>query len=250
MASKSTPADRSLAYLQAHRDSNYTSLPAEHRQARQDVMAGLRAKDPGVEERALVGSNQHFARPLTSGEREYQRHWQHEEGLDPQDVLQRRKVLQARSQPHQGRRRRATTTTSSSRVRQAKRAARTTHRAATAVSPEPVRDTAALLWNLAAGGIGLSLLYLILTRSKGPIAGINLLQKGFRRLLLPNEDILFTPRTSTAVNVAAPSVSLPVGQGPLTPYYQALQNTARRQASDIFSSPLSGGGALVKGAIP
>ena len=184
---KSTPGQRARLYLQAHRDARMTALPGEHKAAREELMRQLEREDPHVRERALVGSDSHFDRPLEKGEKEYQRHFQREERLDHGQVLERRRAL---TQPnlHEGRRRPVPPRPAQHRARRA--AQRTTsyvRDTAAAVAPPPVKAGIGVLYGALAAGVGLSMLYLLLTRTGVAVSLANLGGGGFRRLVSANQ---------------------------------------------------------------
>jgi hypothetical protein len=199
----STPGQRARLYLEAHRDSGMTGLPDEHRQARQDIMSQLERQDPGVRERALVGSDQHFDRRLEKSERSYQQAWQRREGLDVGDVTQRRKDLdrdQDAPKPSGGRRPGTHRRAPISR----RGGGRSRIRTITSNTPPAAASIAGIGWELFIAGIAISLLYLILTSSEKKGAGANVLEDAlggvtgaFTRLTDPTNN-LFGPATKAA----------------------------------------------------
>jgi hypothetical protein len=234
MSRQSTPGQHGRLYLQAHRDSQLTNLPAEHRQAREDIMSQLERKDQGIRERALTGSNRHFDQPLTPGEREHQRNWQQQEGLDHGQVLDRRRAL---DQPATARGQRA-----SSRGRRrpsmTRRGPSTTRRA---IEHNPVGEGAAgaagLFWELITAGVALSILFLLLSKtgSTAYSSVLNGLTGALGRLADPHND-LFTPSAPQKAPSApqkAPSVKRANARppasagvfGPALPSYATLTPT-------------------------
>jgi hypothetical protein len=86
---------RARRYLQASMESGYTGLPAEHKRAKQGLMREHERAYPKVREHALAGAQRDFDLPLTSGEREHQRHLRQQEGLTEHDVRNIRDELRA-----------------------------------------------------------------------------------------------------------------------------------------------------------
>jgi hypothetical protein len=214
---KSTPGQRARLYLEAHRDSGMTGLPDEHRQARQDIMSQLEREDPGVRERALVGSDKHFDRRLEKGERSYQQSWQRREGLDVGDVTKRRKDLdrdQDAPAPISGGRRPGTRR----RGRSPRGGGRSPIRTITRNAPAAAGSVAGIAWELFIAGIAVSLLYLILTSSEK--GGNDVLEDtltgvtgAFTRLTDP-KDTLFSPALKTKVAAAKTTVRQVAQVGP------------------------------------
>ena len=77
-------------------------------------------------------------------------------------------------------------------------------RGAAAVAPGPIGVTAGLAWDLFAAGVGLSLFYLLLTRSTVTTKAITGIGNGFRRLASPYEDLIGAPK-ATAATAARPA---------------------------------------------
>ena len=86
---------RARRYLQASMEAGYTGLPAEHKHAKESLMAAHERAYPKVREHALAGANRDFDLPLSSGEREHQRHLRSQEGLTESDVRDIRDQLRA-----------------------------------------------------------------------------------------------------------------------------------------------------------
>ena len=87
---------RARRYLQASMEAGYTGLPAEHKRAKQSLMAAHERAYPRVREHALAGAARDFDLPLTSGERGHQRHLREQEGLTESDVRDIRAQLRAK----------------------------------------------------------------------------------------------------------------------------------------------------------
>jgi hypothetical protein len=95
MAQTKTPLSRERAaqlYIQAHRDAHYTNLPAEHKQARLDILRDLEHQDPSVRERALVGAPRHTG-TLNPSERSHQTYMRDQAGISHAELLERRRAL-------------------------------------------------------------------------------------------------------------------------------------------------------------
>lgn len=184
----STPGQRARQYLEAHRDVRMTALPGEHKQARQDIMSQLERQDPAVRERALVGTDRHFDRPLNKGEKEYQSYWRREEGLDVGDTQRRARELDAN---HGGRRRPAVpprpspTRPPRSRAQRAAGYIQQTAATANTITPAPVKGGLSILYGALAAGIGFSILYLFLSKPGAATSLINFAGTGFHSLASP-----------------------------------------------------------------
>jgi len=200
-------------YLEAHRDSRYTNLSDEHRQAREDIMRQLEQQDASVRERAMVGKPaEHFSPPLTGPEREYQQHWQQENGLDPEAVRSRRRELDGRNEPEgkpRGPSRQPVSHIRKTSNRRgwwgAGRAAKTFTAAAAAAAPAPVHDAAALAWSLFTAGLGLCALYLILMRPAIITTVVGGTVDGFEKFASPSYDLL--PAKPAAKTTAKPTTA-------------------------------------------
>jgi hypothetical protein len=204
---KSTPGKRAHLYLQTHRDARYSNLPDAQRESREQLLGGLEREDPGVRDRALVGSAQHFDQPLSKGERAYQQHWQGEEGLDVGDVTRKRKELDRDpSVPtNPGRRPGAGGRRTSSGGR------RRSSRAITRNAPAAATDVAGMFWDFLMAGIAISVLYLVLTSSNKK-GGTNVLLDSlsgftgaFARLADPTNNLFGPASKSAAAATPAPS---------------------------------------------
>ena len=235
---KSTPGQRARLYLQAHRDARMTALPGEHKAAREELMRQLEREDPGVRERALVGSDSHFDRPLEKGEKDYQRHFQREERLDHGQVLERRRALTASAAPHGGRRRPVPPRPAQHRARRAaQRTSGYVRDTAAAVAPPPVKAGGNILYGALLAGVGLSMLYLLLTRTGATVSLTNLFGGGFRRLASASTPLFGTPApssNSSAMNawLATPTgASAPVAASPTA----VGAATASRSSQSILS---------------
>lgn len=204
---ESTPGQRARLYLEMHRDTRMTGLPDEHRAARQDVIRGLEREDEGVRERALVGSDRHFDRPLSTGERAYQQHWQREERLDHGQVLERRRNLSGGSSPggeHEGRRRRtAVPPRRPSPTRPIRKAADAVASTAAAVAPAPVTRGTGIALNAAAAGVGLAMLDLLLRNGKTTGNLITAITGLFNRVVSPQPLFGAAPASASSIIATA-----------------------------------------------
>jgi hypothetical protein len=86
---------RARRYLQASMEAGYTGLPAEHKHAKEGLMASHERAYSDVRKHALAGANRDFDVPLTTGERGHQRHLREQEGLTESDVRDIRDQLRA-----------------------------------------------------------------------------------------------------------------------------------------------------------
>lgn len=220
-ARKSTPGQRSRLYMEMHRDSGYTGLPDEHRESREEIMRQLEEKDAGVRERALVGGPKHFDRPLTKDERSYQQHWQREEGLDVSDVERRRKDLGSSSPKPRGRRSQGAGRRSGRRRSTFRRAVRPV---ASAPAGEAAASGAGLFWEVFAGGIVISLLYLVLSSKGTQVTGgiLGGITGAFNRLADPTNNLFGPSKRPATKRAAAPTgtgggAPLAGGLAPKTP---------------------------------
>lgn len=229
---KSTPGQRARLYLQAHRDARMTALPGEHKQAREEIMRQLEREDPHVRERALVGSDSHMDRPLEKGEKEYQSHWQREERLDHGQVLDRRRALKGPS-AHEGRRRPVPPRPAQHRARRA--AARTTsyvRDTAAAVAPPPVKAGAGVFYGALAAGIGLSMLYLLLTHTSVPVSLTNLFGGSFRRLIAADQPLFGSTPAALPSGYVSPAAKAAVARSQV-----GLAATVKAAANGYLAAP-------------
>lgn len=152
--------ERARRYLQADMAANYTGLPGEAKEAHEATMRSLERAYPGVKQHALIGSDQDFDKPLRAGEREHQSYMRSREGMTHGQVLEHRKQLHESSKP--------TRPAPRPKVRHAARAGarggRSYYRAARQAGiPSAASSTGSTVMQAIGIGIGLSLLYLVLS---------------------------------------------------------------------------------------
>lgn len=229
---QSTPGQRARLYLEAHRDARMTALPGEHQEARKEIMRQLSQQDPSVRDRALVGSDRHFDRPLSKPEKAYQQHWQREEGLDVGQVRDARAQLE---QPHEQRRRPVPPRPSQTRPTPRSRVGQPLHRRAAGY----IRDTAATAATVpsyvtqtakvpsapsASGGLGLfygtltaavafSMLYLLLTKSSVATNLVGLATTSFTHIASPSKTLWEKPGPTAASDPLASYLTEPASFG-------------------------------------
>lgn len=214
-----TKEEAARRYLQADMAANYTSLPGEAKEAHEGTMNELERKHPGAKEHALVGSDADFDVPLVAGEREHQQHMRRREGLVHGQVLERRKQLREQGKPTRPRPR----PSSRGAVRAGARAGRSWYRSRPVRQtgiPGAVSSTGSTVMEAIGIAIGLSLLYLILSR-KGSNAFSALLGgvvKAIDLLIQPIDPLgglaSSTSSTSSSSSKTSPSTSSPSGEPP------------------------------------
>jgi hypothetical protein len=173
-------------------DASYTGLPGEAKEAHQETMSRLNTKHPGLHDEAIAGSDQDFDKPLSAGLREHQRHLRDSAGLTHAEVLERRKAMRATRPPA----RRAA-------VKAGAQAGRAFYRSRPARQtgiPGAVTSTGSVVLQAVGIGIGLSLLYLVLSkRGSGAFSGsLNILSGALQAFIQPVDPLGFHPfSTST-----------------------------------------------------
>lgn len=180
-----TREEAARRYLQASRDSGYQNLPGEAKQAHEDTMRRLERKHAGLREHAIVGTAQDFDKPLDAGLREHQAHLRQTEGLTHSQVLDRRKAIRSGGKPTRPRPPRRAA------VRAGARAGRAHYRTSKALRdtglPAAAGSTGSIVMQAVGIGIGLSLVYLVLSRKgAGAFAGVlNGVTQGLQIFLQP-----------------------------------------------------------------
>jgi hypothetical protein len=195
-----TREERARRYLQASRDAGYTNLPQEHVEAAESLMREHERRYPQVREHAIVGADQDFDKPLSAGEREYQRHLRGEEGLTHGQVLERRKAIRSGEKPTRPRpkstgTRRAAARAGFTGARAYRRAARPTG------LPGVAGDAGSLTLQLIGVGIMLALAYLVLSDKGSKAFGAILrgLSSALRMLIGPVDPLGGNPSLEQAL---------------------------------------------------
>lgn len=259
--SKLTPGRRAKLYLQAHRDARLTGLPGEHREAREEMMRQLQREDPGVQERALVGSDRHFDTPLSAGEREYQRDWRAREGIDHENVLERRKQLDAKPTPAAGRG--GGSRRPSKRSRRPIYTRRSRRRLPKPPTPSTIgagKSAAVFAWDVFMAGVGLCLLYLILRpRGNSVITGtLGGIGTAFAALVSPESPLIGHAQPAAASSSTKPPTSSSPSTGSSQPRKAKPMPMARSPAPGVppaaaaspLTSPLPGSISLFATTTP
>lgn len=187
-----THAERARRYLQASMNAGYTGLPDEHREAYEEQMRAHERKYANVAEHALVGADRDFDEKLRPGEREHQRHLQREAKLSVGDLEERRKKIRDEekpTRPHPPKARKRTA------VRVGARAGRTyyrAHRSATRSLSAPTAAAGSVALEAIGFGLGLVILYLILSPngSKAFQTLLSGLAKALRLLVEPVDPLV------------------------------------------------------------
>jgi hypothetical protein len=216
-----TREEAARRYLESSRAASAAGRGSERESIEHDTQERLRRRHPGVHEHALVGADEDFDQPLARNEREHQRHLQKQAGLTNPQLRARRAQLRssdygrhkpseiyqaanpqppaAGSRPRRGRghvqpRGRGT-------GRQARQAAQAVANAT------PGSSIGSILGEFALAGVGLSVLYLVLSNSSVTTGTLNGITGFFRRLIEPTNDLFSTAAkaTTSAKAKAAPT---------------------------------------------
>lgn len=164
-----THAKRARRYLQASMESGYTGLPAEHREAKRQLMREHERAYPKVRQHALAGTSRDFDLPLNAGEREHQRHLREQEGLTEQDVRQIRDQLRTPSSAAQ------TAAEPDTGIGAGPKAARSAASAGTGAIGSALSGKGSIWLQIVGMFVLLSLIYLLLSE-KGKTNGVKALQ--------------------------------------------------------------------------
>lgn len=86
-------------YVQTDRNASYTHLPQAHVDAHEDILDELERRHPGIRREAIAGAPRHFDEPLDTGTRAHQEHMRREEGTQQADVEATRREMDGKPAP-------------------------------------------------------------------------------------------------------------------------------------------------------